>query len=357
MWELGVGKGRIGMFSLQPLVNIVIDVHLEPLTDVEPTLVSALVASGRQEVVLISQDDRPELRELAETYGVKYEFGGQAIVPWQKKPTLVLTPGLVNDPTYLNKVLKRGTPRGAFLPPTSAKGAVASVRAIGAALTKPFRPKRGYERALERQNVSMKAWVAGVEGACIDIHQRGGGFLVPKSKLAAGARAPIEVECRLVSGDFYRAKGTLTVRNIRPATTSGETWRVGGELEWDTPRDLAAVIEHAFVVSRFVPENFQRAESRSPVSIPASIGGVPGACVDLSEHGAAFNIYGEVPDTSGPLQVELHLANGQQVRGELRVRGVHKNENAARLSGLVFWENKSWLVENTQLIYAPKPER
>jgi PilZ domain len=357
MWEFWVGKGRIGMFSMQPLVNIVIDVHLEPVTDVEPTLVSALVASARQEVVLISQDDRPELRELAATYGVKYEFGGQAIVPWQKKPTLVLTPGLVNDPSYLNKVLRRGTPRGAFLPPSSVKGAAATFRAIAAALSKPFQPKRGYERNLERQNVAMKAWVAGVEGSCIDIHQRGGGFLVPKSNLTVGDKTAIEVECRLVSGDFVRAKGFLTIRNIRPATSSGETWRVGGELEWETPKDLAAVIEHAFVVSRFIPENFKRAESRSPVSIPASIGGVAGACVDLSEHGAAFQIYGEMPDTTGAIKVELHLANGQQVRGELRVRGVHRGENGSRLSGLVFWENRSWLVENTQLIYGAKPER
>ena len=345
------------MHSAEQLVTIVIDVHLEPVTDVEPTLISALVASGLQEVVLISQDDRPELRELANTFGVKYEFGGQAIVRYQKRPTLVLTPGLVNDPAYLNKVLQRGTPRGAFLPPTSAQGAAASLKAIGAALAKPFRPKREYERALERQNVRMKAWVAGVEGACIDIHQRGGGFLVPKSNLAVGAQAPVEVECRLVSGDFYKAQGTLTIRNIRPATTSGETWRVGGELEWKTPKDLAAVIEHAFVVSRFIPENFHRSETRSPVSIPASIGGVAGSCVDLSEHGAAFEIYGDVPSTDASLPVELHLANGQQVKGELRVRGVHKSEKGARVSGLVFWQNRSWLVENTQLIYAPKPER
>lgn len=345
------------MFSSEQLVTIVIDVHLEPVTDVEPTLVSALVASSLQEVVLISQDERPELAELAANYGVKYQTGGQAIVAYQKKATLVLTPGIINDPAYLSRVLKRGTPRGAFLPPTSTKGALASLKAIGAAVTVPFRKKRGYRRELERQNVSMKAWVAGVEGACIDIHQRGGGFLVPKSNIAVGQTVPVVVECRLVSGDFYKAEGILTVRNIRPATASGETWRLGGQLQWNSPRDLAAVIEQAFVVSRFVPENFHRKETRSPVSIPASIGGVPGVCVDLSQNGAAFQIFGQAPNTDAPVAVELHLANGQKVLGELRVRGTHQSGNSARISGIVFWENRSWLVENTHLIYGAKPER
>lgn len=333
-------------------LSVVIDAHQEALELIEPSLVSALVASEGHRVVLISQDDRDDLKDLANKYSVTYEVGPLAIVKYQSSPTLVLRPGTVTDPNYLAQVLKRGTPKSTFQPPTSSQNAIQTLRTIGQNLIKVVKPeRRGYERRWERQNVSMKAWIAGIEGRCVDIHQHGGGFLIPRGNFAVGQRLLIELETKSVAGEIGHPKGVLTVRNVRPATGSGETWRIGGELEWDSAKELAQVIEHAFVVEKFINPDYVRKEVRTPVSIPATVAGHAAACIDLSEHGAAFQLTGALPETEEAVPIQLHLANGQTVKGDLKVRGVRQGQGAARISGLVFWENDHWLVENTKLLY------
>ena len=333
-------------------LSVVIDVHREPIELIEPSLVSALVASEGHNVVLISQDERTDLSDLAEKYSVTYEVGGQAIVRYQKSPTLVIRPGTINDPKYLSEVLRRGTPKGTFQPPTSTQTALTTLRGMGERMARALKPaRREYERKFDRQNVSMKAWVAGVEGRCVDIHQHGGGFLLPRGNFSVGQRLQVELEAKSVAGDINHPTGVLTIRNVRPATPSGETWRVGGELEWDSAKELAQVIEHAFVVERYVNPDYVRKEVRTPVSIPATVAGQPAACIDLSEHGAAFQLTGALPETENAVPIQLHLANGQTVKGDLKVRGVRQGQGAARISGLVFWDNNHWLVENTTLLY------
>jgi len=333
-------------------VSIVIDVHREPVEIVEPSLVSALVASDGHRVVLLSQDTRPDLQDLANKYSISYEVGPQAILNYQNEPTLLMRAGTITDPAYLSSVLEKGVPTGIFEPPTRGQTSRQTLKKLGESLTRLVNPnRRSYERRWERQNVSMKAWIAGVEGRCVDIHQHGGGFLLPRGNYAVSQRLQIQLETKSVSGEIGHPKGVLTVRNVRPATASGETWRLGGELEWDSALELAQVIEHAFVVERFINPEYVRTEVRTPVSIPATVAGRPAACINLSEHGAAFQLTGEIPDTEGSVHIQLHLANGQTVKGDLKIRGVRQSEDSSRISGLVFWENTHWLVENTKLLY------
>ena len=174
---------------------------------------------------------------------------------------------------------------------------------------------------------------------------------MPKGNFSVGQRLKVELEAHSVAGTVSHPMGVLTVRNVRPATASGETWRIGGELQWDSAKELAEVVEHAFVVERYLNPGYVRREVRTPVSIPASVAGKPAACIDISDHGAAFQLTSEIPDVENAIPVELHLANGQTVKGDLKVRGVRQGQGAMRISGLVFWESTSWLVENTKLLY------
>jgi hypothetical protein len=333
-------------------VSVVVDVHGEPLELVEPSLVSAIVATQGNRVYVVSEANRDDLSDLAAKYPVEYRFGQDALEAFEQAPTLVLSPGAIVDPNYLRDLMKQDLPKGLFTPPQIRQSPIEALKKLVQVVLRPFRaPARENERRWERQNVSMKAWLAGIEGRCIDIHQHGGGFLMPKGNFSVGQRLKVELETHSVSGTVSHPMGVLTVRNVRPATASGETWRIGGELQWDSAKELAEVVEHAFVVERYLNPGYIRREVRTPVSIPASVAGKPAACIDLSDHGAAFQLTSEIPDVENAVPVELHLANGQTVRGDLKVRGVRQGQGAMRISGLVFWETTSWLVENTKLLY------
>jgi hypothetical protein len=380
-------------------VNILIDVQRERVEDVEPTIVAAVVAEGRSSVTLVSQHERPDLAKLAAAFDVDYRVGPAVLADYKRTPTLVLRPGQILNSRYLPALQKQGLPPGIFFLPdegptagrvlhraqessnfsadadeTEFESGVRRFWARAFGLLVPGAGGAGFgsglgsvkrggggkksadssKRSIERRHVSMKATVNGQLGRCIDIHQRGGGFLVAKSNLAIGDRVPIAVECRNTQGAMETAQGVLDVRSIRTATDAGETWRVSGVVEWQTPRDLALVLEHAYIVERFEKPDWTRSAARAPVSIPATVSGHSAECIDLSLGGAAFAVEQFTVGEGDRLKVELHLANGQNVEGVLRVKGITQGRRVTRVSGTMTWSDDTWLIRHTHLQFKAK---
>jgi hypothetical protein len=390
-------------------VNILIDVQNEGADEVEPTIVAAVVAEGAAGVLLASQHDRSDLAALASSFDLEYRVGPAVLADFKHMPTLVLRPGQILNSRYLTALQKQGLPPGIFFLPDegpagysvhqerkgagAVSGAGAGTRSgkilhrqgesaeAGAGFGGGFgageldsRARRFWakafglvlpsvaakksaavsKRSLERRHVSMKATVNGQLGRCIDIHQRGGGFLIAKSNLAIGDRVPVAVECRNTLGAVETAQGVLDVRSIRTATDAGETWRVSGVVEWKTPRDLALVLEHAYIVERFEKPDWTRSASRAPVSIPATVSGHSAECIDLSLGGAAFAVEQFAVGEGDKLKVVLHLANGQNVEGVLRVKGITQSRRVTRVSGTMTWNDDTWLIRHTHLQFKAK---
>jgi hypothetical protein len=383
-------------------VNILIDVQNESADEVEPTIVAAVVAEGAAGVLLVSQHDRADLAELASSFDLNYRVGPAVLSDFKHMPTLVLRPGQILNSRYLAALQKQGLPPGIFFLPdegpagysvktehrlpgkvvyrhsAAAEGGAGRAgadsggvfdsaepdsrvrrfwaKAFGLVLPSVAAKKSAAvsKRSLERRHVSMKATVNGQLGRCIDIHQRGGGFLIAKSNLAIGDRVPVAVECRNTLGAVETAQGVLDVRSIRTATDAGETWRVSGVVEWKTPRDLALVLEHAYIVERFEKPDWTRSASRAPVSIPATVSGHSAECIDLSLGGAAFAVEQFAVGEGDKLKVGLHLANGQNVEGVLRVKGITQSRRVTRVSGTMTWNDDTWLIRHTHLQFKAK---
>lgn len=355
-----------------PTVDILIDVRQERIEDVEQSVVAAVVAQHKERVLIVSQYERPELAELADSFGLDYRVGAAVLADFKRAPTLVVHPGQIVDDAFLTTQSKQGLPQGIFFLPATwltgnpkTDGALGSLGRLFANLGgakkrddfgkthSPEHAHSGSKRSFERHHVSMKATVNGQLARCIDIHQRGGGFLVAKSNLAIDDRVPVAVECRNVLGGTETATGILQVRSLRTATDAGETWRISGIVEWSSPRDLALVLEHAYIVERFEKPDSTRSASRAPVSIPATVQGNSAECIDLSLGGAAFAVEHFAVEPAERLKVELHLANGQTVVGHLLVRGVSQGRRITRVSGTMTWDDDTWLIRHTRLQFRP----
>lgn len=189
----------------------------------------------------------------------------------------------------------------------------------------------------------MMAFIGGYPAQCIDIHARGGGFLMPRNNLRIDQEIVVSVDCRTVSGKIESATGTLLVKSLVRLTESGQSWRVGGPIKWASPRGQTLVLEHAFVSERFNENPWKRATPRFPVSLPAVVAGVESECIDLSQDGAAYLTKLDGVATEDQLEIELVLDPSIRIRGKLTVKGLNHLENGmVRVGGIMNWENTDW---------------
>jgi hypothetical protein len=326
-------------------VNILIRVANQGIDVLEPSVVAATHVKNHGLIMLTFGKDRPDLEELAQLYGLEYAVNDELPARAQYEPTLMIEAGEIPSPDCLDALTKIAIPQGIFRLPKSkipvTKRLMSALSALGRNISAD--DNRGYQRQLERQKVSMMAFIAGYPASCIDIHARGGGFLMPRNVLRIDQEVPVSVDCRTMAGTIESATGTLLIKSLVRLTESGQTWRVGGPITWNTHKDQTLVLEHAFVSERFDKHPWQRATPRFPVSLPAVVSGIEAECIDLSEAGAAYvaKIDGVSPEDK--LAVELVLDPALRVKGVLTVKGVNHMENdMIRMGGIMEWENKDW---------------
>jgi hypothetical protein len=296
-------------------------------------------------IMLSFGKDRPDLEELAQLYGLEYAVNDELPARAQYEPTLMIEAGEIPAPDCLEAVTRVAVPQGIFRLPKSkipvTKRLLAALSALGRNLSAD--DNRGYQRQLERQKVSMMAFIGGYPASCIDIHARGGGFLMPRNILRIDQEVPVSVDCRTMAGTVESATGTLLIKSLVRLTESGQTWRVGGPITWNSHKDQTLVLEHAFVSERFDKHPWQRATPRFPVSLPAVLAGVEAECIDLSQAGAAYIAKLAQVAAEDRLAVELVLDEGMSVAGTLTVKGVNQLENGrVRVGGIMEWQNTEW---------------
>jgi hypothetical protein len=326
-------------------VNILIRVANQGIDLLEPTVVASTHIKNHGLIMLSFGKDRPDLEELAQIYGLEYAVNDELPARAQFESTLMIEAGEIPSPDCLEAVTGVSVPQGVFRLPKSkisiTKKLMAALAALGRNLSAD--DNRGYQRQLERQKVSMMAFIGGYPASCIDIHARGGGFLMPRNVLRIDQEVEVSVDCRTMAGTIEPATGKLLVKSLVRLTESGQTWRVGGPITWNSHEDQTLVLEHAFLSERFDKHPWQRATPRFPVSLPAVIDGVEAECIDLSQAGAGYIAQLSQVAAEDRLAVELVLDESIRVQGTLIVKGVNHMENGrVRLGGIMEWQSQDW---------------
>lgn len=200
------------------------------------------------------------------------------------------------------------------------------------------------QRRLWRFAVDLRGSVDGVAARCIDLHQSGASFLLPRGELAIGDRVAIEIECRTVDDVASTARGELRITSVQAASSSGSTVRIGGPVEWDTPASRRIVIEYCYVAQPYTVRTGNERHARLPVELHARVGGLTARCIDMSTEGAAFIVSESVWKVGETVVAEVQLVDGTLAQGFLQVRTIVPQENGrVRLGGLASWNETSWL--------------
>ncbi len=333
------------MSGIDSKVNILIRIANQGIDELEPTVVASTHVKNHGLIMLTFGRDRPDLEELAQLYGLEYAVNDELPARAQYEPTLMIEAGEIPSPDCLEAVSGISVPQGIFRLPKSKIPLTRRLRVALAAMGRNLSAddNHGYHRQLERQKVSMMAFIGGYPAQCIDIHARGGGFLMPRNNLHIDQEIGVSVDCRTMAGKTESASGTLLIKSLVRLTESGQSWRVGGPIKWDSPRDQTLVLEHAFVSERFNQHPWHRATPRFPVSLPAVVAGSDSECIDLSQDGAAYVISLNNVSSEDRLTVELVLDASIRIRGELTVKGVNSLANGmVRVGGIMNWENTDW---------------
>jgi cellulose synthase (UDP-forming) len=218
---------------------------------------------------------------------------------------------------------------------------------------------RRQDRVLWRFPVQLPAHVNGVPALCVDLHQAGAAFHVPRAALsdADGAGIPIALETKRLDGSIYLADGFFEVRNIRPVADSPGLVRAGGILRWLTPRDRTAVIEHCYVIEPFRARNthWMRTSPRASVDLEGTLADNEARIIDLSIGGAAV-----ITNADGNLAVgqdyllTVPISHGREIRAPFTVKNITRlDDGMIRVGGSAAWPETGWLAEFLNLSFVP----
>jgi cellulose synthase (UDP-forming) len=211
---------------------------------------------------------------------------------------------------------------------------------------------RRQERALWRFPVQLPATVAGEPASVIDLHQTGGGFFAPLSAIDGKEQVPIELETRQIKGTGFICRGTLTIRSVRPVAGQPGLVRVGGVIDWASPRTRRAVIEHCYVLEPYRARNqaWMRSSPRASVHLPGTANGKPVTIVDVSVGGAGFHSSHHEYAEGDIVRLKVSLPNDELITGALTVRNVTERDGGmVRVGGLVTWNQIEWLSAHVDL--------
>ncbi len=220
--------------------------------------------------------------------------------------------------------------------------------------------KRKQLRQLWRFPVDLTSTINGSSAKCIDLHQEGGGFVMPSDGLPHEDQVPIEINCRSIEGHLRVARGTLHVRNIGPYTVGGTVVRIGGKIEWDDDQSRQAAIEQCYVVEPHVARNrfWSQRAPRVPVNFDAAVNNHKGKCINVSIGGAAFAVKGQLFKVGEIIDVSVKIDDSRIVTGVLEIRGISAlPDGLTRLGGIVNWESEGWLADYTTMAMVPTRKR
>ncbi|WP_296631237.1 glycosyltransferase family 2 protein [Rhodoluna sp.] len=225
---------------------------------------------------------------------------------------------------------------------------------LGNLAVKSFR--RRQMRHLWRFPVDLTASADGHGAKCIDMHQAGAAFVIPKQALPKNKSMKISINCRSIEGEHKVAHGTLAIKNVGPFTKSGTMVRVGGKVEWKNNESREIAIEQCYVVEPHTARNqfWARRAPRVPVELAAKVGEATAICINLSIGGAAFAISNPAFQIGDELDVVLKLNNERSAIGVLEVRGISEyKDNLSRVGGIMTWQTEGWLADYTTLAMVP----
>jgi cellulose synthase (UDP-forming) len=220
--------------------------------------------------------------------------------------------------------------------------------------------KRRQDRALWRFPVQLPAKVNQHQSTCIDLHQCGAGFFVPKEAVSNQTFIPISIELRELNGQIVHATGTLEIRNRREVANQSNLIRVGGIITWDTPVSRAKVIEHCYVVEPYLARNRQwvRQSPRARVDLVGKLDGQLAQIIDVSVAGAALITSSNSQVLNQTYQLLVQLSDQGQIVGFFQVRNITSLEDGTyRLGGSVEWSEMGWLSDYLSLAFASKPSK
>jgi cellulose synthase (UDP-forming) len=215
--------------------------------------------------------------------------------------------------------------------------------------------RRKQMRRLWRFPVSLTSIIDEHPAKCIDLHQNGAAFIIPKKVLHKHKTLHVEISCRGLDGSHKTAIGALTIKNVGPYMAKGLV-RVGGTIEWKNNASRATVIEQCYVVEPHAARNqfWARRAPRVPVEFAAKVGLIEATCIDLSIGGAAFAIASPKLNVGDEVVVSLKLDHERTVDGLLEVRGVSDYTGGlSRVGGIMTWQSEGWLADYTTMTMVP----
>jgi cellulose synthase (UDP-forming) len=205
---------------------------------------------------------------------------------------------------------------------------------------------RRQDRALWRFPVQLPGEIDGHPATVIDLHQTGIGFYAPREAVEGKKILPIQLETRQIKGAGFICRGEFTIRNMRPVATQPGMVRVGGSVEWSSPRTRQAVIEHCYVYEPYQARNraWVRSSPRATVHLPGVANGESVTIVDVSVGGAGFHTAQGEFETGQTVLLTVNLPDERSIRGTLVVRNVsQRSADSYRVGGFVTWSEVDWL--------------
>jgi cellulose synthase (UDP-forming) len=196
--------------------------------------------------------------------------------------------------------------------------------------------------------------LAGTTSQCVDLHQGGGAFIVPRDLGEFAHQLEFSVECRTLDRGAKNAHGILTITSRSAIGPSGAMMRVGGSVSWRDAESRDVVIAHCYVVEPYQARNrvWTRSAARMPVAITARLGIAESMCVDVSIGGAAFLTSETALGLHELLPIELVLSTGEQVRGEFRIRHIAPSASGLmRIGGSAEWSHTAWLARYGAVVH------
>jgi len=219
---------------------------------------------------------------------------------------------------------------------------------------------RRQDRALWRFPVQIPAMVNNHKSTCVDLHQCGAGFFVPKEAVLGKSFVLISILIRELDGSSSWATGTLEIRNRREVANQSNLTRVGGVMTWDSYDSRAKVIEHCYVVEPYLARNraWVRQSPRAQVDLTGKLADIPIQVIDVSVAGAGLISFSNSQVLEAVYRLVVSLPDAREIVGTFQVKNITNLEDGSfRIGGSVEWSEMGWLSRYVSLAFASKPAK
>jgi cellulose synthase (UDP-forming) len=219
---------------------------------------------------------------------------------------------------------------------------------------------RRQDRALWRFPVQLPGTVNHQQSTCVDLHQCGAGFFVPREAVLDQSVVAISIQMRELNGTSSVATGTLEIRNRRDVLNQPHLIRVGGVITWDSLDSRAKVIRHCYVVEPYLARNraWVRQSPRAQVGLVGKLEDQPVQIVDVSVAGAGLITRSNSHVLGKQYYLTVSLPDDREIIGTLEVKNISNlDDGSFRVGGSVEWSEMGWLSDYLSLAFASRPHK